>query len=404
MRKSVRLKDICSIQTGPFGTQLHAADYVSEGTPIITVEHLVDGKIERSGLPRVRSADAKRLARFSLKRGDLVFSRVGAVDRCALVGFGEEGWLFSGRLLRVRPGSDMVYSRYLYHYLWGERQRSWIRGNSVGSTMRSLNTEILSRFPIDLPGLKVQHDIVEVLDLLDEISDASESGVEKLRTARWSHVQRILLRSPSQSWTDGRVEDFGEVRMGRQRSPRHESGPSMAPYLRVANVFDGHIDYSDVLNMNFSPAEKVVYGLRAGDILLNEGQSLDLVGRSAIYDGEPDSYFFQNTLIRYRCAGSLLPKFAQLVFSAWLKWGYFSRVAFQTTSIAHLGADRFAQMGMSVPSLEEQRRIVSIIEAHDERITAERARLEKLRKLKAGLMDDLLIGRVRVDQLKDLPV
>ena len=61
-------------------------------------------------------------------------------------------------------------------------------------------------------------------------------------------------------------------------------------------------------------------------------------------------------------------------------------------------------MDFYVPSLEEQRRIVSIIEAHDERIAAERARLEKLRKLKAGLMDDLLTGRVRVDQLKDLPV
>ncbi len=61
-------------------------------------------------------------------------------------------------------------------------------------------------------------------------------------------------------------------------------------------------------------------------------------------------------------------------------------------------------LDICVPSLEEQRRIVSIVDAHDERIAAERARLEKLRKLKAGLMDDLLTGRVRVNQLQDLPV
>src|SRR5438093_2972668 len=54
-------------------------------------------------------------------------------------------------------------------------------------------------------------------------------------------------------WGVVRVEEAGEVRLGRQRSPEHESGMHMRPYLRVANVFDGFIDYSDVLSMNFDP-------------------------------------------------------------------------------------------------------------------------------------------------------
>src|SRR5260370_29352382 len=108
------LGSIADIQTGLFGSQLHASDYVFDGTPIITVEHLMgDGRISHDSVPRVGPADLVRLNRYSLRRGDLVFSRVGAIDRCARVSSEENGWLFSGRLLRVRPDNSRVDSRFL---------------------------------------------------------------------------------------------------------------------------------------------------------------------------------------------------------------------------------------------------------------------------------------------------
>jgi type I restriction enzyme S subunit len=168
----------------------------------------------------------------------------------------------------------------------------------------------------------------------------------------------------------------------------------MAPYLRVANVFNGYIDYSDILTMNFTPSERRVYDLRAGDILLNEGQSLELVGRCAIYDG-PEDIFFQNTLIRYR-PEKLLPEFARAVLEYWLRIGEFEKIALQTTSIAHLGADRFARMRIPVGPKEEQARLVGSISAVSERLALENAKVAKLRLHRQGLMNDLLTGRVRV--------
>src|SRR5262249_9829337 len=92
-----RLADVCiDIQTGPFGNLLHEEDYVeANGTPIITVEHLADGGIIHTNLPLVSNEDRVRLAKFALRTGDIVFSRVGAVDRNALVTEQEDGWLFS---------------------------------------------------------------------------------------------------------------------------------------------------------------------------------------------------------------------------------------------------------------------------------------------------------------------
>lgn len=76
------LKDIGESQTGPFGTQLHEEEYVKEGTPIGTVEHLGEIFFNLANLPLVSDSDKARLSKYLLKEGDIVFSRVGLVDRC----------------------------------------------------------------------------------------------------------------------------------------------------------------------------------------------------------------------------------------------------------------------------------------------------------------------------------
>lgn len=168
------------------------------------------------------------------------------------------------------------------------------------------------------------------------------------------------------------------------------------PYLRVANVFDGYIDYSDVLEMDFTPDERRTFSLKQGDILLNEGQSLELVGRCALYDGQDDAFCFQNTLVRFRPFDKQCPLFYRFLFKGFLDCGLFMRIAKQTTSVAHLGADRFAKMRcVSVP-YDEQLRIAERLGVLQARLDIEMAHTTKLRQQKQGLMHDLLTGRVRV--------
>jgi len=172
----------------------------------------------------------------------------------------------------------------------------------------------------------------------------------------------------------------GSILMGRQRAPQYEKGDHMTPYLRVANVLDGFIDYSDILEMNFEPEEQSLFAVSPGDILLNEGQSRELVGRSAIYRGEPNQFCFQNTLIRFRVGEVLDPEFAQAQFASWLTAGVFQLFCRQSTNIAHLGADRLAEIRMAVPPIEEQRAIV----AH---LARETARLDALVAAKQRVLD-----------------
>ena len=160
------LRELADIQTGPFGSQLHKEDYVADGTPIVTVEHLGNKMFSEQNLPRVSNTDKNRLKKYVLKQGDIVFSRVGSVDRCSYADQKHDGWMFSGRCLRVRPTSE-IDSEYLYYYFCLEETKQFVRNISVGATMPSINTKLLGEVVVTFPELEQQKRISGILSAID---------------------------------------------------------------------------------------------------------------------------------------------------------------------------------------------------------------------------------------------
>jgi type I restriction enzyme S subunit len=182
------------------------------------------------------------------------------------------------------------------------------------------------------------------------------------------------------------VKEAGKVQLGRQRAPKHHEGTHMRPYLRVANVFEDRIDLTDVKEMNFTPAEYEIYKLEYGDILLNEGQSPEFLGRPAMYKGELPGGCFQNTLIRFQAFDFVDRNFALIVFRHYLHAGRFTNESQITTNIAHLSAGRFSEIEFPLPPLEEQRRIV--------------AEVERRLSLAAGVESTLAVSMSRAGRLR----
>jgi type I restriction enzyme S subunit len=206
----VRLGELCipggGVQTGPFGSQLHASDYVEFGTPIITVEHLGENRILHQELPRVTNEDKERLSKYSLQSGDIVFSRVGSVDRRAIVRDEESGWLFSGRCLRVRPDANKIDPDYLSWFFGLPAFKEHIRRIAVGATMPSLNTKLLSDVPIYLPPLPEQRAIAAVLGALDDKIELNR---------RMNRTLEAMARALFKSW----FVDFDPVRAKMEGRP-----------------------------------------------------------------------------------------------------------------------------------------------------------------------------------------
>ena len=164
---TMKLSALAEIQTGPFGSQLHKEDYVKKGTPIVTVEHLGNKNFTKQNLPCVSDKDKIRLNKYILKTGDIVFSRVGSVDRCSYVSKSYDGWMFSGRCLRVRPGK-MLNAEYLYYFFLLDSTKQFVRNIATGATMPSINTKFMGEVPVVVPPLTVQEKIVDVLRNLDD--------------------------------------------------------------------------------------------------------------------------------------------------------------------------------------------------------------------------------------------
>lgn len=157
-----------------------------------------------------------------------------------------------------------------------------------------------------------------------------------------------------------RVDEIADIVGGRQLSSPRAAG-KLRPYLRVANVLDGSIDVSNVKSMRMTDAEFTTFRLLAGDVLLNEGQSLELVGRTAVYRDGPAECAFQNSLIRLRASDGVDAEFLEYLMRYQYQSGKFARIAARTTSIAHLGVSRLAGLRVRVPDLEAQRTIAGLL-------------------------------------------
>ncbi len=204
------LGEIAQVQTGPFGSQLHMSDYKMEGVPIITVEHLGENKILHKNLPLVGDEDRKRLIKYTLQKGDIVFSRVGSVDRRAYVSANEDGWMFSGRCLRVRANKVKVEPRFLSYYFGQESFKETIRRTAVGATMPSINTAILSEVQLSIPSFSEQKAIANVLSSLDDKIDLLHRQNKTLESMAETLFRQWFIEEAQEDWGKYSVSDFAD--------------------------------------------------------------------------------------------------------------------------------------------------------------------------------------------------
>jgi type I restriction enzyme S subunit len=222
-----------------------------------------------------------------------------------------------------------------------------------------------------------------------------------MREGNGHHGERVIdelrsIRRPL-GWTRTSVSDVGDVRLGRQRSPKNRSADYPTKYIRAANITWNGLDLSDVLDMDFRPEERATYRLQPGDVLLSEASgSASEVGKPAIWNGELENCCFQNTVIRFRPTAAS-SRFALLAFQHFARNSIFARIS-KGVGIHHLSADRFASMPFLLPPLNEQRRIVTKIEELFSDLDAGVAALERakanLKRYRAAVLKAAVEGKL----------
>lgn len=196
-----------SIQTGPFGSQLHQSDYSEEGTPVIMPKDIVEGRVVEDNIARVSDIHIQRLKRHKVKCGDVVYSRRGDVGRCALVGEKEDGWLCGTGCLKVELNKEKVLPPFLFYILQRQDSVGWVESHAVGSTMPNLNTGILAKLPVFLPTLNLQHRIASILSTYDTLIENNTKRIHLLEKMAENLYKEWFVRLRFSGYEKAEIEN-----------------------------------------------------------------------------------------------------------------------------------------------------------------------------------------------------
>lgn len=185
-------QSVGSIQTGPFGSQLHASDYVQDGVPVVMPKDINSRRVQTDTIARVPAADADRLARHKLIPGDIVFSRRGDVERHALISETERGWLCGTGCLLLRPGMHWPSPNFLSLLLDAPQARTWLVQHAVGATMPNLNTGILGSVPVVVPPGSLLSAFEEIVSVLEARRAHNSEMARSLAATRDSLLPRLI--------------------------------------------------------------------------------------------------------------------------------------------------------------------------------------------------------------------
>ena len=270
---TVKLGDVSNIQTGPFGSQLHASDYIDAGIPSIMPTNIGDNRINEAGIACIKQEDALRLSKYLVQEGDIVYSRRGDVEKRAIIRRKEEGWLCGTGCLRIRVDKSKIYSPFTSFYLGYPPIRAWIVQHAQGATMPNLNTSILSQVPFSYPEYEEQRAIAATLSTLDdkiELNHRINKTLEEMAQAlfkRWfvdfefpdengqpykssgGEMEESELGLIPKGWMIGTIGDIAEV-IDCLHSKKPERIGVGKPLLQLNNILEnGLLDMTDTFNI-----------------------------------------------------------------------------------------------------------------------------------------------------------
>ena len=251
--KKVKLGEISAdIQTGPFGSQLHMSDYSEKGIPVVMPKDMINGKITEENIARVTDNHVKRLNRYIISSGNILYARRGDVGKCVYVSEKESGWLCGTGCLRININTAIANPKFVFFQLQKTETIGWVEKNAVGATMLNLNTSILANVPLHLPPLPTQQKIASVLSAYDNLIENNRKQIKLLEEAalklykEWfvklnfpGHENTKIEDGIPEGWKKVKAEDYFEITIGKtppRKEPKWFSNNKGKKWISIADM------------------------------------------------------------------------------------------------------------------------------------------------------------------------
>jgi len=273
------------IQTGPFGSQLHQADYEANGIPVIMPKDIIDGRVALDGVARVSEETAQRLGRHRLKERALVLPRRGEITKRAFITTEQADWLCGTGCLKIELNGEYLLPEFLYYYMEQARVVRWLEQHAVGTTMLNLNTEIVAGLPVRYPIPTIQQRIADILSAYDDLIENNRRRMALLEEAARQLYREwfVRLRFPGHEHTritHGVPEGWEHQLLAKACLP--ENGIQTGPFGSQLH----QSDYTEEGVPVVMPKDIINFRISVDDIARIPESLADSLGRHRMQEGD----------------------------------------------------------------------------------------------------------------------
>lgn len=391
------------IKIGPFGSQLKKEMLLSDGVYRVYGQENVYAHDFNIGDRYLTREHFNRLNSCEILPGDFVMSTMGTIGKCAIVPTTIQRGIMDSHLIRLRFDENKVRSDYIlqlfsdqFHYLSDQTARL-----AVGGIMDGLSVGIVSRLNVIYPeSIEKQDKIIKTLSEVDKLIFDLQKLIRKKKDIRQGTMQRLLsgkhrLDGYSSSWRTSELSKVtSRIGVGLATSVTQYYRNSGTIIFRNLNIKENYLDDTDVLYLDEE------FASRNPNKVIHEGDVLTVhtgyVGISCVVPEKYDGALTFTTLITTTNKKELLPEYLSYHLNSSL--GHRVIEDLQTSGGRNnLNVSDFEKYTLTFPEdINEQRAIVSILTDMDVEIRKLEEKLSKYQKVKQGMMEELLTGKVRL--------
>ncbi len=375
------------------------------------------------------SADTREIEKFQIRRGDVLATKdseeADDIAISALVVDDLPGILCGYHLALIRPRLHKVTGPFLAWLHSSKWFRAQYEAKAVGVTRFGLSQYAFRAARVPLPSLLEQQRIAAYLEAscgaIDAAVAAKRRQIDILDGIRKATIQRVVtcglaeneefrptgnvwMQSVPKEWNLVCLKRISEIQGGLTLGKEYNGPLIERPYLRVANVQDGHLDLRDVTTIEVPATVAARVELRADDVLMTEGGDLDKLGRGFLWNGEIDGCLHQNHIFALRCfRHKLLPKFLTYLTASRYGRDYFEATGKRTTNLASTNSTKVGEFPIPLPCIKEQERLVEFLDARLDQLRSTQRTIESqvdtLLAYRKSLIHECVTGQRRISDV-----
>jgi type I restriction enzyme, S subunit len=382
------------------------------GPRFLRITDIDEGQVNWPSVPFCKCPDTD-IPRYRLANNDILFARIGATTGKSFIVKNPPDAVFASYLIRLRT-TKAVSPDFLFFFFNSALYWSQVNANKFATLKGGINGSILSKLQVVIPTLPEQNKIAAVLWKIQQAIEV-EAGLARctrdLKKVTMRQLFTAGLRGDAQkttqfsevpeSWKIEVLSSCAYVQTGATKGREIPAEQVLeVPYLRVANVQDGHLDLSEMKTIRIRKTELDGLLLRPDDVVLTEGGDFDKLGRGFIWEGQIDPCVHQNHIFAVRVnREKLLPRYFAYLAQSHYGRAYFLSVAHKTTNLACINTTKLRAFPVLVPELDEQKEITEILDTLDRKIGVHEAKQRAWQDLFKTMLQKLMTAQIRVNDL-----